>query len=273
MEFFWLFFVCLVLQRNFLKSTLATSHVKIDGIPICYVILSKLGNTPYFEYLTKFYPLLLSYQFDTIFYEMIEEFAWAFLVVIPATSFCFLIIFCKCMENVSRFFSVILYFCLWLHIFYVIPAEVCDWYYKYPELEELRIAPYISIPIIYFFFLIENVFSKEWQYLENLGDASNSANIIRNLRSTKPIIIFRVQCYHYETRYRTVTDTKTDDQGRTYTETRTESYQERVNTHRANEEYHYDHHEDKSSDNLDGIKCEGVTRIHLTKGSNVFESL
>ena len=71
----------------------------------------------------------------------------------------------------------------------------------------------------------------------------------------------------YETRYRTVTDTKTDDQGRTYTETRTESYQERVNTHSANEKYHYDHHEDKSSDNLDGIKCEGVTRIHLTKGS------
>ena len=122
------------------------------------------------------------------------------------------------------------------------------------------------IPGIYLIFLVEHTYSKEYQYLENLGNVSNSANIVRNLRSSDPVITFHVQCYHYETRYRTVTDYHTDDDGNTRTETRIESYEERVNTHSANEIYHYDHHEDISSDNLDGINSEGVTRIRLTKG-------
>ena len=198
---------------------------------------------------------------------MIEELAWVFLAIIPASSFCFLIGFCKCAPNLSRFFSVILYLCFWLYVVYTFYAELTNWYNENPELEELRIAPYILIPSIYFTLLIEHFFCKEYQYLVHLGDVSNAASTVRNLRSTKPVIIFHIQCYHYETRYRTVTDTKTDANGKTYTETRTESYQERVNTHRANERYHFDHHEDDSLDNLDGINCEGVTRIRLIKGN------
>ena len=197
---------------------------------------------------------------------MIEELAWVFLVIIPASSFCFLIGFCKCAPNVSRFFSVILYLCFWLYVVYTFYAELTNWYNENPELEELRIAPYILIPSIYFILFIEHFFCKEYQYLANLRDVSSSARTIRNLRSTKPVIIFHIQCYHYETRYRTITETKRDAQGRSRTETRTESYQQRVNTHRANEMYHYDRCEDISSDGLDGINCQGVTRIRLTKG-------
>ena len=198
---------------------------------------------------------------------MIEELAWVFLVIIPAISFCFLIFFCKWAPNVSRFFSVILYLCFWLYVVYTFYAELTNWYNENPELEELRIAPYILIPSIYFILLIEHFFCKEFQYLAHLRDVSSSARTVRNLRSTKPVITFHIQCYHYETRYRTVTDTKTDANGKRYTETRTESYQKRVDTHRAIERYHFDRHEDDSSDNLDGINCEGVTRIRLIKGN------
>ena len=130
-----------------------------------------------------------------------------------------------------------------------------------------------NLMILVHFPLNEHFFCKEYQYLANLRDVSSSARTVRNLRSTKPVISFHIQCYHYETRYRTVSDTKTDANGKTYTETRTESYQERVNSHRANERYHFDHHEDDSSDNLDGINCEGVTRIRLIKGNILSQHL
>ena len=196
---------------------------------------------------------------------MIEIFGWIFFVAIPATSLFFLLALRPCYRDGSRFFSVILYLCMWLYIFFEIPAEVCGLWWS-QGLEQFRIAVYCMIPGIWLILLLEHFFSDEYEYLKNLGDISNSANIVRNLRSSKPCITFHIQCYHYETRYRVITDTKRDDQGRTRTETRTESYRERVNTHRANEMYHYDRCEDISSDDLDGINCEGVTRIRLTEG-------
>ena len=195
---------------------------------------------------------------------MIEIFGWIFFVAIPATSLFFLLTLRPCYRDGSRFFSIILYFCMWLYIIFEIPAEICGWWYS--ELEQFRIAVYCMIPGIWLILLIEHAFCDEYEYLKNLGDVSNSANIVRNLRSSQPRINFHVQCYHYETRYRTIRETKRDAEGRSRTETRTESYQERVNTHRANEMYHYDRCEDISSDGLDGINCEGVTRIRLTEG-------
>jgi len=47
------------------------------------------------------------------------------------------------------------------------------------------------------------------------------------LRQTAPRVVWTIKCYHYETRTRTVQDS----QGRSTT--RTETYQVRVNTHRA----------------------------------------
>ena len=156
---------------------------------------------------------------------------------------------------------------MWASIIYVIPSEIYQWYQDNKDLENLQIAVYVMIPLGYFIILIESEVCGEMQYLKNLGDVSNSASVVRQMRSKRPLITFHVQCYHYETRYRTVYTTKTDSQGRSHTETRQESYQERVNTHRASSVYKFDHFEDVSNDKLDGVRTEGVTRIHLLKGN------
>ena len=108
--------------------------------------------------------------------------------------------------------SGLIYICMWASIIYVIPSEIYQWYQDNKDLENLQIAVYVMIPLGYFIILIESEVCGEMQYLKNLGDVSNSASVVRQMRSKRPLITFHVQCYHYETRYRTVYTTKTDSQ-------------------------------------------------------------
>jgi hypothetical protein len=55
------------------------------------------------------------------------------------------------------------------------------------------------------------------------------------LHNAAPRIVMSIVCYHYETRYRTVTVTNSDGT----TSTRTESYQEQVVTHSASADFRY----------------------------------
>ena len=123
-------------------------------------------------------------------HEMIEIFGWIFFVAIPAASLFFLIA-TSCYREVSRYFSMILYFCMWLYIIFEIPAEVCGLWYN-SDLEKFRIAVYCMIPGIWLILFIEHYFCTEYEYLTNLGDVSDSANIVRNLRFSQPRITFHV---------------------------------------------------------------------------------
>ena len=149
-------------------------------------------NTP------SFYPknssLLKSHSLIANFiqcHEMIEIFGWIFFVAIPATSLFFLIALSPCYREVSRYFSMILYFCMWLYIIFEIPAEICGLWYN-SDLETFRIAVYCMIPGIWLILFIEHYFCTEYEYLTNLGDVSDSANIVRNLRFSQPRITFHV---------------------------------------------------------------------------------
>ena len=128
--------------------------------------------------------------------ETIEIFGWIFFVAIPAASLFFLIALSPCYREVSRYFSMILYFSMWLYIIFEIPAEICGLWYN-SDLEIFRIPVYYMIPGIWLILFIEHYFCTEYEYLTNLGDVSDSANIVRNLRLSQPQITFHVNTLLY----------------------------------------------------------------------------
>ena len=101
---------------------------------------------------------------------------------------------------------------MWLSIIYLIPSEIYQWYRRDESLKILQIAVYILIPVSWLILIIESEFCGEMQYLKNLSNVSNTASFVRIMRSTRPLIEFHVQCYHYETRVRNVTVTTTNAQ-------------------------------------------------------------
>jgi hypothetical protein len=98
--------------------------------------------------------------------------------------------------------------------------------YTWSWIDFLWFAP-LACYVLYF---IEGMCcSSTRRYVSNAGDESASETVVARMKVSAPRFTMHVTCYHYETRYRTVT-TK-DSEGRT--QTRQESYQERVVTHRA----------------------------------------
>eukprot|EP00056_Hartaetosiga_gracilis_P001057 m.41991 g.41991 ORF g.41991 m.41991 type:complete len:378 (-) comp10479_c0_seq1:687-1820(-) len=81
---------------------------------------------------------------------------------------------------------------------------------------------------IYLIYLIEACCSSTSGYVHNKLQDPNPH--VAAVLDTPPTIRFHIQCYHYETRTRTVRDSNGN--------TRTETYTERVNTHSASENFH-----------------------------------
>ena len=82
------------------------------------------------------------------------------------------------------------------------------------------------------------------------------------MRMQRPIITFHIQNYHYELRTRRVAETHRDSNGNTHTTYRTETYWERVNTHRASGDFLYTQWADTSPN----PQClEYVKQFHLTR--------
>ena len=80
---------------------------------------------------------------------------------------------------------------MWLYMIFEIPAEVCGLWYN-SDLEKFRIAVYCMIPGFWLILFIEHYFCTEYECLTNLGDVSDYANIVRNLRFSQPRITFHV---------------------------------------------------------------------------------
>ena len=191
-----------------------------------------------------------------------EIFLWGFLVFLPAFSpvICFL-----WRSSVTGFptrrISICAYVLLWLYIAYMIPCEVLDLYKYSDAVERMRIAPYILISLLWLFLLLESLGCNEMQYMSNMSDLVSATEFLDKIRGNAPEISFSCECYHWVTRYRTVT--YTDSQGRS--QTREESHQEMEVTHRDSEVYSYAYHQDVSANNVEGVSSTGVTRISLSK--------
>jgi hypothetical protein len=79
--------------------------------------------------------------------------------------------------------------------------------------------------VLAFVFVVEMLASRTFRLLLSIEDAQSGAQLVSRLRAAPPVITWRIECYHNETRTRT----KTGSNGKTETET----YTERVVTHRA----------------------------------------
>mmetsp|Transcript_3761 Transcript_3761/g.3680 ORF Transcript_3761/g.3680 Transcript_3761/m.3680 type:complete len:80 (+) Transcript_3761:1098-1337(+) len=76
-------------------------------------------------------------------------------------------------------------------------------------------------------------------YFNNVENVDRTFSIVDAMKKGRPIIVFKIQNYHYELRTRRVAHTTRDANGNTRTEWRTETYWERVNTHYAETPYIY----------------------------------
>ena len=100
--------------------------------------------------------------------------------------------------------------------------------------------------------------SSTHRFLVRKMDTESCMQFIEKMKSAEPIITFHIECYHYETRYRTVTDSNGNS--------RRESYQEKVTTHRAEEVYQYRTCRELSEfDEISGFNGFKFTRLECRK--------
>ena len=134
-------------------------------------------------------------------------------------------------SSIWRIYSLCLWILFWIYIIYLIISASTSLTQKIdPDLiDAVNIISYVSIPVFYIYILIECWFSNERQYIINLGTTKPIAEYIKDMKNAQPQIIWKIICYHYETRYRTVTSR--DSNGNTYT--RTEVYLVRVDTYKG----------------------------------------
>ena len=117
----------------------------------------------------------------------------------------------------------------------------------------------ICVIVLPFVFLIENGFSAERQYIKNLSLLTSATERIESIRNTQPTVHMNAECYHYELRTRTVT--YTDANGNT--QSRLETYQEKVVSAFIVEPFLFTHWFDSSDITLTDIRKVGITKIKM----------
>jgi len=114
---------------------------------------------------------------------------------------------------------------------------------------------------IYLIYFIDVFCTNTRKYLSNMDYLEDFMTFINRIKSTPPTMGFSCECYHYETRYRTVH--YKDSQGNS--RTRQESYQEKVVTHRETERFNYREWEDISGNVTQDILVFIATKVKFTK--------
>ena len=134
-------------------------------------------------------------------------------------------------SSLWRIYSLCLWILFWIYIIYlIIYASTSLTQNIDPDLIwAVNVICCASMPVFYIYILIECWFSNERQYIVNLGTTKPIAEYIKDIKNAQPQIIWKIICYHYETRYRTVTSR--DSNGNSCT--RTKAYTVRVDTYKG----------------------------------------
>ena len=118
----------------------------------------------------------------------------------------------------------------------------------------------IAIPIVIYLIRFAVICCTDTsKFLRQLNLDINPYDLTATLQKTEPYTLWHIRCYHWETRYRTVTES--DGQGGT--RTRTESYQVQVTTHTNSKCITYPDCVD-ASPILSGLEKYRMTRIYNT---------
>jgi len=141
-----------------------------------------------------------------------------------------------------------------------------DWY---NDSEETCASPcnfannwswWLCFCILVLLYLVECYTSSSRKYLTNEADKESVFEYVDRMKQNAPQIWWKVECYHYETRVRTVTRKDANGHERTHHET----YQEKVTTWRASDNYKYRSWEDVST-LLVGMDEYLLTKLSLYK--------
>jgi hypothetical protein len=115
------------------------------------------------------------------------------------------------------------------------------------------------IGVVYLFSVLR---SNTFQYLRNINTTETVLDYMNRMYRTEPAVRWFIQCYHYETRTRQVATPGPNGT----TVYRTETYQERVNTHSANGELIFLRWTDVSVPlNREEIETFAMTKISVKK--------
>ena len=118
------------------------------------------------------------------------------------------------------------------------------------------------LPLSYILVLIESFLSNEKEYVDEPIAHNDVIPYINSIIQTKPTISTYVECYHYETRTRTVY--YTDSNGNS--QSRVETYQEFVLTWSGSQEYQYTSWKDNSDvTEIPTFHATKMTRLKLKK--------
>jgi hypothetical protein len=123
-----------------------------------------------------------------------------------------------------------------------------------------------AIGFSYLGYMVEAfAFSKTWKYLKNMSAVEDLVTHIERVRQTPPTIVLHGECYHMETRTRTVYDTTYHSDGTSSTTSRIETYQERVVSHTDSETLVYHRCHDDSGGLTPELMRYSATRIDLSQ--------
>jgi len=120
---------------------------------------------------------------------------------------------------------------------------ICTYLFRYDP----NYSMYLMFGIIcYLIVICESFCAKTYKFLINLDESNNVMPIINKFRTLYPIVLFKIQNYHYE-----------------YRRDKNGSHRHRVNTHRAEAPFRYMEWIDQSPDAtaIDYIKLQKITRL------------
>ena len=153
--------------------------------------------------------------------------------------------------------AFISYICWWA---YFVRCQIEDCPSHGKVLADFTIMSFVMIPLCYIYMLIESCCSAENQYLSSIQTDVSAIDFVDQLKRTDPQRVMMVECYHWETRTRTVH--YTDSNGKTHT--RTETYQERVTTYTEEQVFPICYSQDISDPAGLEFDVYGVARLKLT---------
>ena len=158
-----------------------------------------------------------------------------------------------------RIISMHLFFSFYLWIVYLVGCEIsqCTQYGRI--FVYLKIFGIVMLCISSVYIFIESIFSHELDYLRNIMQDETAWGYIQNMQQVAPRIFMVVECYHFETRTRVVH--YTDANGNT--QSRTETYTERVVTFVDYDEFSFGSWVDVSKREMPALSTVSLTRVRI----------
>ena len=148
-------------------------------------------------------------------------------------------------------------FFLWL--IYFVGCEVSECTRCGRIFEALRYFAIVIMSISPVIIMIESIFSHELAYLKNIMQDDTAWSYIQKMHEVPPEIVMIVECYHYETRTRVVY--YTDANGNT--QSRIETYTEKVTTFVDQDEFSFDSWVDVSKREMPPLDHASLTRVKI----------